>query len=682
MKLDRTSIDGNYLRAGKRRFVPIGAHWVPAKAALQWAQCWDEADIEADFAKMRELGFNVVRFDLFWAWFEPRPGDYSEEAFAQFDRLLVLSRKYGIYLHPTLFIGGEVGEAFWDLPWRQGRHLHEDPEMLRLQTDHAAEFARRYKGEEAILAWDLTDEPPFWPFWGKTTDAMAVNWTRLLSWAMRREDPSCLVCVGTSMEDLGRGPFRPDTIAAEVDFLSSHPYPIYAPGLFPDPMLSERGSYCAAFQTALCLGAGKPMMIHEYGASSAQYDPERVGKYDRVTMFSALAHGASGFMPWCYTDAAPETWKRVPYLRAPHETQFGVCTWDRKDRPAGVAVREFAALLEALDLEGLEPAKGEAAIVVPHEWGKFHGDMKGTGLPVSGAIPYTSVQECHAEDGADEDNLWIMGGMLSSFVLARRAGLKAELPRERGSWEDAKLLFLPSPLTSTERNFVHLHTDFWGRAEAWVRNGGGLYASLCADAAIPAMETLFGARLVDHAPVEEAVITMTEDFSGLRTGESFAWKPQGGHRSWPALLAVDGGRVVGVDGAGRPALVANELGKGKTLVCAYPIESYLAKTPSAFEGDESTHRLYRAFADWLGAKPPFETSDPSAEVAVLSGAGRGYAVIANHSARDLDLTVTSSIPVLALELVGPARRGGLAKVPGGWKLALAAHDGAILSWRS
>jgi len=134
----------------------VGAHWVPAKTGLQWPISWNPADIEADFAKMRDLGFNTVRLDLFWAWFEPRPGGYNPEAFKQLDYLVSLARRYRIYLHPTLFIGGEVGEAYWDVPWRHGRHPHSDPEMLRLQTNHAAELARRYQNEDAILAWDLT----------------------------------------------------------------------------------------------------------------------------------------------------------------------------------------------------------------------------------------------------------------------------------------------------------------------------------------------------------------------------------------------------------------------------------------------------------------------------------------------------------------------------------------------
>ena len=83
----------------------------------------------------------------------------------------------------------------------------------------------------------------------QTTDAMAINWTRLMAGAIRNADPEHLLCVGTSMEDVAHGPFRPDNLAAEVDFFSAHPYSIYDPRPFPDPMLSERGTYCGAFQT-------------------------------------------------------------------------------------------------------------------------------------------------------------------------------------------------------------------------------------------------------------------------------------------------------------------------------------------------------------------------------------------------------------------------------------------------
>ena len=80
-KLPAVRIDGNYFSAEGKRFLAVGAHWVPAKAAMQWPVQWDPKDIEADFAKMHELGYNITRFDMMWAWFEPRPGDYNPVAF-------------------------------------------------------------------------------------------------------------------------------------------------------------------------------------------------------------------------------------------------------------------------------------------------------------------------------------------------------------------------------------------------------------------------------------------------------------------------------------------------------------------------------------------------------------------------------------------------------------------------
>ncbi len=684
--MPRVRLQGNYFSCEGRRFIPVGAHWVPAKVGLQWPQQWDPQEIEADFAKMRELGFNTVRLDLFWAWFEPRPGDYNPEAFRQFDHLLALAHRYQIYLHPSLFIGGEVGEAYWDVPWRHGRHPHADPEMLRLQTDHAAEFARRYHNEPAILAWDLTDEPPYWIVEGSTTDAMAINWTRLIAGAFRRLDPQRLLVVGTSMEDVGHGPFRPDTIREEVDFFSVHPYSIYAQKLFPDPMLSERGTYCAAFQTALSSSAGRPAMVQELGASSAQYAPERIADFDAVSMYSGLAAGANGFLLWCYTDAAPEQFHRVPYLRAPHETQFGLTTWDRRDRPRGRQFRAFTKVVSQMDLTGVKPAAAQAAIIVPDEWAKPHGDFSHLGLTGASSIPYVSTQDGGAVAGekprdGSEPNLWLTGAWLSSFILARRAGLKADFPREYSNWQTRPMVFLPSPLTSTEVNLVHVHTDFWGQARAYVHQGGVLYASLSADAAIPEMESLFGARLADHAPASEVTLKVTAPFGSLKPGETFHYSaPAGSVKHWPAVLELRGGNVVAVDQDGRPALVANSFGAGKTLLCAYPLESYLAAVPSAFEGNESTHRIYQALREWAGVNPEVSTDQPSVEVSALNAPQGGFFVLANHSAQAADVMVTTTLPVKSLSRIATDGLQPLRRERSGWKISLKAYEGAVLRW--
>ena len=302
--------------------------------------------------------------------------------------------------------------------------------------------------------------------------------------------------------------------------------------------------------------------------------------------------------------------------------------------------------------------------MVPHEWAKPHGDFsrlgltgaeghplrldpgrRGAGLPG----PVEPATEADGESNALADRRLAEH---SDPGPPRRA--EGRLPREYTDWQKYPLLLLPSPLTSTERNLVHVHTRFWEDARAYVEKGGTLYASLCADAAIPEMADLFGARLADHLPLEEAELTLVAPFGDLAAGTVFHWQGGLGPRHWPALLEVEGGQVIAMDQDGRPALVANTLGKGKTLLCAYPLESGLAVRPGVFEAPEETWRLYRALRQWAGVTPRFETDHPSVEVGALTGPGRGYAVLASHSPEVQTVTVTTSLPVKSIRQ--PLRR--------------------------
>jgi endo-1,4-beta-mannosidase len=683
--LPAVQLDGNYFARDGHRFLVVGAHWVPAKAAMQWPLQWDPKDIELDFAQMERMGFNTVRLDLMWAWFEPRPGNYNPQAFEQFDQLIALAHKHHIYLHPTLFVGGEVGEAYWDVPWRLGRNPQADPEMLRLETNHAQEFGRRYARETAILAWDLTDEPPFW-IAADTSDAMAVNWTRLIAGGLRKYDKSHPIVAGVSTQDMEHGPFRPDTIAADVDFLSVHPYTIYTPDLFPDPMVSERSTYGAAFETTLSRGAGRPVMVQEMGASSAQYTPEKISDFDRVSLYSALGAGANGFLLWCYTDAAPAQYRKVPYLRSPHETQFGLTTWDRQMRPQGLSFEAFEQTVAHMNLDELAVPMGDAAIVVPEEWARTRGDYSRFGLTGPEIIPYVSVSEGGAVNGQAaapyDGNQWVMSSVLSAFILAHRAGLAPGLPREADDWRQFPLVLLPSPLTATDPIFVHLHTDFWERAAAYVKGGGVLYASLAANAAIPEMSALFGARMTDTVVVSEVTLKIIKPLGNLVAGDSFHFTvPGAAAKFWGTGLQVEGGEVIAVDDNQRPALVAHQLGKGRTLLSAYPLEAWLGSQPEAFENHETAHRLYRALRDWSGVRPRVSTDQPSVEVSALVGRGRGYFVLANHSGDALKARVTTILPVRELRRLDTAGASALPGDKDGWNVELSPYGGAILEWR-
>jgi endo-1,4-beta-mannosidase len=689
-KLPAVHLDGTYFAADGKRFLPVGAHWVPAKAAMQWNVEWDPKDIEADFAKMHELGYSIVRFDVMWPWFEPRPDDYNPVAFQQFDYLVSLAHKYKIYLHPSLFIGGEVGEAYWDVPWRMGRHPHADPEMLRLETNLAAEFGRRYGNETAVIGWDLTDEPPFWivpsPL---TTDAMAINWTRLIVSGLREHDKLHPIVVGTSGEEIGHGPFRADNITKFVDFFSVHPFTLYAPDLFPDALLSSRGTYGAAFEITLSQGADRPVMIHEMGASTAQFSPERVAAYDRAQMYSGLGAGSIGVDLWCYTDASPEQFHKVPYLRTPQETGWGMTTWDRQDKPLAREFKKFAQVVSKLDLAGIAPARADVGIVIPDEWAKPHGDFSHFGLKGPAVTPYVSQADADAIPGRPQPdtgagNQWLMSSVLSSFILARRASLKADFPREYGDWERRPMLFMPSPITSTGNDalLTHVHSDFYEKVRKYVERGGFLYASIASDGAVPEMASLFGARIVDRAVSSEVTIKIITPFGKLKPGDTFHYRmPSASIQSWGALLEVSTGKVIAVDQDGHPALVANTLGAGKTLLCAYPIEHYLANVPAVFDTPENTHTIYEAFRDWGGVKPVFRSDRSDVEVSSLMGDHRGYLVLVNHSDQPQDVTISSALAVRSYEWITAEGAKSLPLAGADTKLQLGAFEGAVLEWK-
>jgi hypothetical protein len=276
-----------------------------------------------------------------------------------------------------------------------------------------------------------------------------------------------------------------------------------------------------------------------------------------------------------------------------------------------------------------------------------------------------------------------MGSALNAFVLARRAGLKTDFPREYSDWAKHPMLFLPSPVTGTGDPFLtHVHSDFYEKAKKYVEGGGFLYASVAADGAVPEMGSLFGARLVDRAVSSEVTIKFVVPFGDFKPGDTLHYTvPTATPESWGALLEVSSGKVVAVDQDDHPALVTNTVGSGKTLLSAYPLEHYLANVPAAFDKPEETHRIYAAFRDWAGVKPAFRADQPVIEATSLAGDHRGYLVVVNHSGDTQHVTITSSLPTHSVSRIAPDGSKPVSVDGAKWKFELGPYEGAVLDWR-
>ncbi len=636
---------------------------------------------DAAFAAMAKLGLDAVRVDLLWGAIEPEPGRYDEAHLAVLDAIAESARRHGLLFHPALFIGGEVGDAVWDVPWRGGRRPHDDPELLRSQVAHAAMLARRWRDDPNLLAWDLTDEPPFW-LDRDTSDAAARAWTEALAGAIRSEDPAALVTIGTASQEVGWGPFRADVVAGALDFTTVHPYPIYAPELYPDQLLGARMTHAGAFETALAAGAGQPVMVHEYGASSTQFDPERIAAYDRLLCWSSLGRGAAGFLAWCWADAEPAAHWRAPYVRQPHEIQFGVVDWRGELRPRGRVLADLASTVRHLDLDGLA-SRGPsepAAIPVPHEFARPY-DEAAYGLDDAPAGLYRPAEAAWTPQ---RDVAPLVRGMLNAFVLASRAGASIGFPRERldGVWPDVPLVLLPAPLSSTLSTLHHVRSTYWSGAEAHAARGGSVWVSCSAESAIPEMNSLLGCRILDRARVDRPpVLRFVRPWGPFAPGDEYllpAWDGRLATRG--VSLGLADAEVIALDAHGDPALVVVRRGTGWAVTCAQPIELLLASVPDAHGPGDRSWGIYAGLLAVAGAADAARADHPELTTGTVRGERGGLTTVTNHGPEAIRARLRLPEGSSQAQAIGPLGASGAILDEGGVEVTLGAFEATIVGW--
>jgi hypothetical protein len=71
----------------------------------------------------------------------------------------------------------------------------------------------------------------------------------------------------------------------------------------------------------------------------------------------------------------------------------------------------------------------------------------------------------------------------------------------------------------------------------------------------------------------------------------------------------------------------------------------------------------------------------SVEVSILNGVHRGYIVVVNHSGQTQADTISASSPVRAAARISPEGLQALKTQGSGWKMELAAFEGAVVQWK-
>lgn len=369
-------------RDSGRPYIPFGTNYYDPHtgwAPKLWRQ-FDAEKVRKHFRLMSKLGVNCVRMFLTADSFQPNAKTIDEKSLGKLDTLVKIARERGIRLILT-------GPDHWEGSpsyWRPDRFAGE--EALQALEYFWKTIGQRYKGEPAIFAWDLLNEPHLpwyvkewkgpWNAWLKKTyrswESLKIAWDdeltdadkwggvtvpenragennpRLHGWqrfreyladewvrrqveALRDADPTHLITVGYIQwsyplvrpgQPSRYSAFNPHRQGHYLDFLTIHFYPTMGNPFGSKENWRKNLSYLQAVLSYCHIG--KPVVLGEYG--------------------------------W-YGGGAPQ---RHPYLSEAKQAQWinaeievsrpladGWLSWPFADSPSSTDISLFAGLVKA-----------------------------------------------------------------------------------------------------------------------------------------------------------------------------------------------------------------------------------------------------------------------------------------------------------------------------------------------
>ena len=594
---------------------------MPREHGCQMWRDWSEAHVDRDFKQIKELGLNTVRTFLFWPDFQPSPGKVSEEAISKFNTMLNIADKHGLKLIPTFFAGHMSGENF-DVPWREGRDIYEDPFMLKSQVELVRYFGTTYEGAETILCWDLANELDTF-LQPRSADAGWL-WTHILYRELKTYDPSHPVTLGTHVSSLEKDKFRFDNIAA--DFLCTHPYPMYT-RLIIDPLDSIRSTLYPAFACKLaeCLG-GRKVMLEEFGTSTEMTSRELSARFYRSVLYSSLANDTIGALAWCFADY---TTSETPYKTSTHELEFGIVGTNGHPKKQATVLERFSRDVEQIHYADLVPEKRKVAIVIP--------------------AFYYRASNVYFPDYSQED---FLRSLFSAFVLAKQANFNVDfiqpeaIPSIDYGQNEKTYELLILPCVSVKG---YLTIEHWEKIKKFVEAGGNLYCSY-SGIALPGLGQLFGFEIERQEVAAPEVYLKVP--ARKKYEEQLTYQTTGSKMLAVKNVEKSKGEVLYQDQSGKPAVIKKEHdGGGTTLFVTYPIEYCLSFMPNAAAVNNS-YKLYRIAHSNIQESVTYE--DPFVEAKLFYATDSKYLLFVNHSNAHKALAFDLRKKPAHVEFVSPA----------------------------
>ena len=301
----------------------------PNKAAFFFNRLLDYFLTEDDIDFMRQCGATVVRLSVNYRHFErdDRPFEYLDEGFKRLDQAIGWCKKHGLYA----IIDLHAVQGWQNTDWHSdnaSRHTlfwstkHFQDRFVALWE----EFARRYRGNNAVAGYNVMNEPATAAYSGRFDDVNnSPKWDvinavyRRVVKAIRAIDPDHIIFLEGDMYSARFSGFEPPFAPNLV--YSSHNYD--AAGFGPGPYPGKIGGqyWDRAKQEALLIAHEGylfarqhevPLWVGEFGSvynGSAEEIPDRLQALDDY--LAIFNQHSAHWTTWTYKDVGVMGWVQL-----------------------------------------------------------------------------------------------------------------------------------------------------------------------------------------------------------------------------------------------------------------------------------------------------------------------------------------------------------------------------------
>jgi len=537
-------------------------YWASHAGMFMWSD-WNKEVVEADFKRLAENNITVLRVFPLWSDFQPLrlhakwantpeemrlgedPLPFTEEGKNGIDPLMIdhfqdfadLAKKYGLKLIVGLVTGWMSGRMFAPEAF-SGRNLITDPEVVKWQIRFVRYMVRRFKNEEAIVAWDLGNECNCLS--QVKNEHESYVWASTITMAIKVEDANHPVLSG--MHGLRtEGNWRMEDQGEFLDVFTTHPYPIFVPHCETDPINRMKSALHAAAESQMYADiSGKPCFVEEAGTLGPMICSEEIAaNYVQSSIFTVWAHNCYGFLWWCANEQS--LLEKTPYDWNSVERELGLFRLDGTNKPIADFLNNFTKFEERIGLT--LPAQKDDAV-------------------------------CILTKGQDT---W--AAAYGSFILAKQCGLKLRFTTQAAEIPESDFYFLPS-VSGDQVITRHAMVDLLER----VKKGASLFISLD-DSLLSPFTDITGLQV------------QTRGVHATNRTVKFAGKTMHVTTKTDLTMKATTAEVLAYSEDGNPFFTVNQYGKGKIYFLNAPIETLTSCTPCILDSEEA--EPYYAFYEAL-----------------------------------------------------------------------------------